>query len=69
MGMSDNWKSFAPQYAALGYQVHLLDLRNHGKSFHSDAFNYEVMGRIWRAEHTLAKQAAPCLYLFIFGNI
>ncbi|MEN9335715.1 MAG: Esterase YbfF [Bacteroidota bacterium] len=43
MGMSDNWKSFAPQYAALGYQVHLLDLRNHGKSFHSDEFNYEVM--------------------------
>lgn len=43
MGMSDNWKSFAPQYASLGYQVHLLDLRNHGKSFHSDAFNYEVM--------------------------
>lgn len=28
-----------------------------------------VMGRIWRAECTLAKQAAPCLYLFIFGNI
>ncbi|MFN5773488.1 alpha/beta fold hydrolase, partial [Flavobacterium sp.] len=43
MGMSDNWKSFAPQYASLGYQVHLLDLRNHGRSFHSDAFNYEVM--------------------------
>jgi esterase len=43
MGMSDNWKSFAPQYASLGYQVHLLDLRNHGRSFHADAFNYEVM--------------------------
>ncbi len=43
MGMSDNWKSFAPQYASLGYQVHLLDLRNHGRSFHADAFNYELM--------------------------
>lgn len=43
MGMSDNWKSFAGQYAALGYQVHLLDLRNHGKSFHSDIFTYEAM--------------------------
>lgn len=43
MGMSDNWKSFSPQYAALGYQVHLLDLRNHGKSFHANEFNYEVM--------------------------
>lgn len=43
MGMSDNWKSFASQYAALGFQVHLLDLRNHGKSFHSDEFTYPAM--------------------------
>lgn len=43
MGMSDNWKSFAPQYASLGYQVHVLDLRNHGKSFHSHEFNYDLM--------------------------
>ncbi len=43
LGMSDNWKTLGVQFAALGYQVHLLDLRNHGKSFHSDEFNYEVM--------------------------
>jgi pimeloyl-ACP methyl ester carboxylesterase len=43
MGMSDNWKSFAPQYASLGYEVHVLDLRNHGKSFHSPEFNYVLM--------------------------
>lgn len=43
LGMSDNWKSLGSQYAAEGFQVHMLDLRNHGKSFHSDDFNYTVM--------------------------
>lgn len=43
LGMSDNWKSFASKYAEKGFQVHLLDLRNHGRSFHSDEFNYNVM--------------------------
>ena len=43
LGMSDNWKSFSALYAAEGFQVHILDLRNHGKSFHSDEFNYTVM--------------------------
>lgn len=43
LGMSDNWKSLASLYAALGFQVHMIDLRNHGKSFHSDEFNYTVM--------------------------
>ena len=43
MGMSDNWKTLGYQYAQEGFQVHILDLRNHGRSFHSDIFNYEVM--------------------------
>lgn len=43
LGMSDNWKSFGALYAAEGFQTHILDLRNHGKSFHSDEFSYEVM--------------------------
>ncbi|MBP6038735.1 MAG: alpha/beta fold hydrolase [Flavobacterium sp.] len=43
LGMSDNWKSLATQFASAGFQVHALDLRNHGKSFHSEEFNYEVM--------------------------
>jgi esterase len=43
LGMSDNWKTLGTQYATLGYEVHMLDLRNHGRSFHSDEFNYEVM--------------------------
>lgn len=43
LGMSDNWKSFGAQYAAEGFQVHMIDLRNHGKSFHSDEFSYTAM--------------------------
>lgn len=43
LGMSDNWKSLGSQYADEGFQVHILDLRNHGKSFHSDDFSYDVM--------------------------
>lgn len=43
LGMSDNWKTLASQYIPIGYQVHLLDLRNHGRSFHSDVFTYAAM--------------------------
>jgi pimeloyl-ACP methyl ester carboxylesterase len=43
LGMSDNWKTLGTQFAANGFEVHMLDLRNHGRSFHSAAFNYAVM--------------------------
>lgn len=43
LGMLDNWKTLGGQFASYGFQTHLLDLRNHGKSFHSDEFSYEVM--------------------------
>lgn len=43
LGMSDNWKTLGIQYAQQGFQVHMIDLRNHGRSFHSEVFNYEVM--------------------------
>jgi pimeloyl-ACP methyl ester carboxylesterase len=43
LGMSDNWKTLGTQFAEQGFQVHMLDLRNHGRSFHSDEFNYDVM--------------------------
>lgn len=45
LGMSDNWKTLGTQYASEGYQVHMLDLRNHGRSLHSQEFNYEVMAQ------------------------
>ncbi|WP_130736916.1 alpha/beta fold hydrolase [Flavobacterium sp. J27] len=43
LGMSDNWKTLGAQFAENGYEVHLLDMRNHGRSFHTDAFNYNLM--------------------------
>ncbi|MEJ5267973.1 MAG: alpha/beta hydrolase [Bacteroidales bacterium] len=41
-GSSDSWLPVVKYFPA-DYQFHLLDLRNHGNSFHSDEFNYEVM--------------------------
>lgn len=43
LGMSDNWKTLADQYALSGFEVHSLDLRNHGRSPHSDDFSYRAM--------------------------
>tara|TARA_R110002072_G_scaffold12987_2_gene55210 strand:- start:83078 stop:83848 length:771 start_codon:yes stop_codon:yes gene_type:complete len=43
LGMGDNWKTLGTKFSEDGYQVHLVDLRNHGRSFHSDDFNYTVM--------------------------
>lgn len=43
LGYGDNWRSLGRKFAEQGYQVHLVDLRNHGRSFHAEAFNYEVM--------------------------
>ena len=45
LGMSDNWKSLGSQFATQGFQVHLLDLRNHGRSFQSKIFDYNVMAQ------------------------
>ncbi|WP_293955050.1 MULTISPECIES: alpha/beta fold hydrolase [unclassified Sphingobacterium] len=41
-GMADNWGSFGRGFGEKR-QVHLLDLRNHGRSFHSDNMSIEVM--------------------------
>lgn len=43
LGMSDNWKTLGAQFAAMGFQVHMLDLRNHGRSFESPEFSYQLM--------------------------
>ncbi len=45
LGMSDNWKTLGGQYAENGFQVHAIDLRNHGKSFHSKEFTYDAMAQ------------------------
>ncbi len=41
-GSSDSWRNIANELAN-NFTIHLLDLRNHGKSFWSDEHNYNVM--------------------------
>ena len=41
-GMSDNWKSLGTKFSE-NYEVHLIDQRNHGRSFQTDDFDYELM--------------------------
>lgn len=43
LGMGDNWKTLANQYVELGFEVHLIDQRNHGRSPHSDEFSYHLL--------------------------
>lgn len=43
LGMGDNWKTLAKQLSESHFQVHLVDQRNHGRSFHSDEFDYELI--------------------------
>ena len=42
LGMGDNWKTLANKFSET-FEIHLIDQRNHGRSFHSDDFNYELM--------------------------
>lgn len=41
-GMSDNWKTLGNQFSE-DFEVHLIDQRNHGRSFHEYEFNYDVL--------------------------
>lgn len=42
LGMGDNWKTLGNSFAE-NYQVHLIDQRNHGRSFHTEDFSYELL--------------------------
>lgn len=42
-GQCDNWNTLAKQFAENGFEVFIVDLRNHGLSPHSDVWNYQVM--------------------------
>ncbi|MDP6922566.1 MAG: alpha/beta fold hydrolase [Lutibacter sp.] len=42
LGMGDNWRTLGKRFAE-SFQVHLIDQRNHGRSFHSEAFDYELL--------------------------
>ena len=41
-GSLDNWFSIGNELSN-NFQVHLLDLTNHGKSYHSNEHSYELM--------------------------
>ena len=41
-GSSDNWQTLGKDFAKK-FKVYLVDLRNHGRSPHSDEFSYEAM--------------------------
>jgi len=41
-GMLDNWQGLAKQFGQF-FETHILDQRNHGKSFHAEAHSYELM--------------------------
>lgn len=41
-GMLDNWQALAKEFACF-FETHIVDLRNHGRSFHANQHNYEVM--------------------------
>jgi esterase len=43
LGMSDNWKTLGNKFSEEHFQIHLIDQRNHGRSFRNDEFNYEVL--------------------------
>jgi esterase len=45
LGMSDNWKTLGREFSKEGFQVHLIDQRNHGRSPHSEEFNYTLMAK------------------------
>jgi len=58
LGMGDNWKTLGRQFSELGFQVHLVDQRNHGRSFHSDEFDYDLMAsdlKVYAKEHQLER--------------
>jgi esterase len=42
-GSSDNWAGTAKELAAAGFEVYLVDQRNHGNSPHDDRHDYESM--------------------------
>ena len=45
LGSLDNWITFGKKISNEGFEVHLVDQRNHGKSFHSNEFSYEHMAK------------------------
>ena len=63
LGMSDNWKTLGRKFAEMGYQMHLVDQRNHGRSFRDESFGYPQMPEDLLAycdHHSLAQSVVLC---------
>lgn len=63
LGMGDNWKTLANRFS-VDYEVHLIDQRNHGRSFHTYDFSYDLMVEdlmVYLRHHGLKK-------IFILGH-
>ena len=61
LGMLDNWKTLGTQYAQHGYEVHLIDQRNHGKSFWSEEFNYTTLAEDLNHYFNYYKFSSACI--------
>lgn len=42
-GQLDNWQTLGKQFSENGFEVYLVDQRNHGHSPHSETWNYQAM--------------------------
>ena len=62
LGMGDNWKTLARQFSNSNFEVHLVDQRNHGRSFHSEVFNYDVLAEDLKA-YCDEKKIEDCVLL------
>ena len=62
LGMSDNWKTLGKEFADAGFQVHLIDQRNHGRSPHSEDFSYLLMAKDIK-EYCDAHKLENCILL------
>ena len=45
LGMGDNWRTHAKKISESNHKVHLIDLRNHGKSFWSNQLSFDEMAK------------------------
>ena len=43
LGSGDNWITIGRKLNFKGFTIHLIDQRNHGRSYHSENFDYQLM--------------------------
>lgn len=62
LGMGDNWKTLGRQWSQQGFRVHLLDQRNHGRSFWDTEFHYAALAADLEA-YRQSQKLESCLVL------